>query len=66
MSDCSSCTVRGRAICASLDAGELAELGRMGRRQRVKAGHTLLWEGDAAPLVAKMARAPSDATVTAW
>jgi CRP/FNR family transcriptional regulator len=46
--------VRGRAICASLDAGELAELGRMGRRQRVKAGHTLLWEGDDVPLVANV------------
>lgn len=54
MSDCSSCTVRGRAICASLDAGELAELGRMGRRQRVRAGHTLLWEGDDVPLVANV------------
>lgn len=56
MSDCSSCTVRGRAICASLDAAELAELGRMGRRQRVKAGHTLLWEGDDIPLVANVVR----------
>ena len=54
MSDCASCAVRGRAICASLDAGELAELGRMGRRQRVKSGHTLIWEGDDAPLVANV------------
>ncbi len=56
MSDCSSCTVRGRAICASLDSAELAELGHMGRRQRVKAGHTLLWEGDDAPLIANVLR----------
>jgi len=54
MSDCASCTVRCRAICASLDTGEAAELGQMGRRQRVKAGHTLLWEGDAAPTVANV------------
>jgi len=54
VSDCASCAVRGRAICASLDAGELAELGRMGRRQRVKSGHTLIWEGDDAPLVANV------------
>lgn len=54
MSDCSSCGVRGRAICASLDARELAELGRMGHRQRVGAGQTLLWEGDEVPLVANV------------
>ena len=54
MSDCATCVVRGRAICASLDAGELAELGRMGRRQCVKAGYTLIWEGEGAPLVANV------------
>ena len=54
MSDCASCAVRCRAICASLAADEAAELGRMGRRQRVKAGHTLLWEGDEAPTVANV------------
>lgn len=54
MSDCSTCMVRGRAICASLDDGELAKLGRMGRRQRVKSGQTLLWEGDDVPLVANV------------
>lgn len=54
MNDCSSCVVRNRAICASLTIDELAVLGRMGRRQRVKAGHTLLWEGDDAPVVANV------------
>lgn len=54
MSDCSTCIVRNRAICASLDADELILLGKMGRRQRVKAGHTLLWEGDDAPVVANV------------
>lgn len=54
MNDCSSCIVRNRAICASLTPDELAMLGRMGRRQRVKAGHTLLWEGDDAPVVANV------------
>ncbi|MBN8843704.1 MAG: Crp/Fnr family transcriptional regulator [Sphingomonadales bacterium] len=54
MSDCASCTVRCRAICASLDPDEAAELGKMGRRQRVRAGHTLLWEGDEAPTVANV------------
>ncbi|HMO77466.1 MAG TPA: Crp/Fnr family transcriptional regulator, partial [Sphingopyxis sp.] len=54
MTDCSACVVRNRAICASLDPDELLLLGRMGRRQRVKAGHTLLWEGDDAPVVANV------------
>ena len=54
MSDCASCPVRCRAICASLDAEEVEALGRMGRRQRVTAGHTLLWEGDEAPTVANV------------
>lgn len=54
MSDCSTCIVRNRAICASLNSEELAILGKMGRRQRVKAGQTLLWEGDDAPVVANV------------
>ena len=54
VTDCASCVVRNRAICASLDADELALLGKLGRRQRVKAGHTLLWEGDDAPVVANV------------
>ena len=54
MNDCSSCIVRNRAICASLTGDELAVLGKMGRRQKVKSGHTLLWEGDDAPVVANV------------
>ena len=54
MTDCAACIVRNRAICASLDAGELAALGKMGRRQKVRAGQTLLWEGDGAPVVANV------------
>jgi CRP/FNR family transcriptional regulator, anaerobic regulatory protein len=54
MSDCASCAVRCRAICASLTPDEAEALGRMGRRQRVKAGHTLVWEGDEAPTVANI------------
>ncbi len=56
MSDCASCAVRNRAICSGLDPDELAELGQMGRRQQIKAGHTLLWEGDDVPLVANVLR----------
>lgn len=54
MTDCATCIVRNRAICASLNSEELALLSQMGRRQRVKAGHTLLWEGDDAPVVANV------------
>ena len=54
MTDCATCIVRNRAICASLDSEELSVLGQLGRRQRVKAGHTLLWEGDDAPVVANV------------
>ena len=54
MTDCLSCIVRNRAICASLQPDELLLLGRMGRRQRISSGHTLLWEGDDAPVVANV------------
>ena len=54
MSDCISCVVRNRAICSSLKPEELVILGEMGRRQHVKAGETLLWEGDDAPVVANV------------
>lgn len=51
MSDCSTCVVRNRAICASLDAGELQVMGKLGHKRVMKRGETLLWEGDPAPLV---------------
>jgi CRP-like cAMP-binding protein len=54
VTDCASCVVRNRAICASLNPEELLLLGKMGRKQRVKAGQTLLWEGDDAPVVANV------------
>ena len=54
MTDCATCVVRNRAICASLSPAELAALGKMGRRQKVRAGQTLLWEGDGAPVVANV------------
>ena len=54
MTDCATCVVRNRAICASLNPAELVALGKMGRRQKVRAGQTLLWEGDGAPVVANV------------
>ncbi len=54
MSDCSTCVVRNRAICASLDADELQLLSKLGRKRKIKRGETLLWEGDPAPVVANI------------
>jgi CRP/FNR family transcriptional regulator len=54
VTDCATCVVRNRAICASLNPAELAALGKMGRRQKVRQGQTLLWEGDGAPVVANV------------
>jgi CRP/FNR family transcriptional regulator len=48
---CSDCLVRASAICGSLDAAGLAELGRMGRKVHLRPGQTLLWEGDESVLV---------------
>ncbi len=54
MSDCSTCVVRNRAICASLETDELQLLGKLGRSRTIKRGETLLWEGDPAPVVANI------------
>lgn len=54
MSNCSTCVVRNRAICASLETEELQLLGRLGRNRTIKRGETLLWEDDPAPVVANI------------
>lgn len=51
---CAPCAVRNRAICADLNADEVALLSGLGRRRRLKAGEQLLWEGDEAVLVANV------------
>jgi len=48
---CLDCAVRASAICGSLDAPALDELGRMGRKVHLRPGQTLLWEGDESILV---------------
>lgn len=48
---CSQCPVREAAICHSLSTEALDQLGRTGRRQTLRAGQTLLWEGEEALLV---------------
>lgn len=42
---CASCVVRDRTLCSSLTNHELAILHRVGRRQRLAPGATLMWAG---------------------
>ncbi len=46
--------MRNRAICADLDQGEIRLLNTIGRLKRIGPGEQLLWEGDAAVLVANV------------
>lgn len=54
MSACDLCVVRNRAICASLDSQELEALNAIGRRRALKAGESLIWEGEDSVLVANV------------
>ena len=48
---CETCVVRNRAICSDLETEEISALNRIARRQKMVAGQSLYWEGDAASLV---------------
>lgn len=54
MSSCDLCVVRNRAICAALDANEVEALNAIGRQRTLKAGESLIWEGDESVLVANV------------
>jgi len=54
MSSCAQCLVRNRAICSSLGPAELDALNKLGRRQTVRRGQSLIWEGDESLLVANV------------
>ncbi|MBS0253982.1 MAG: Crp/Fnr family transcriptional regulator [Proteobacteria bacterium] len=54
MSSCDQCLVRNRAICSSLDSGEIAALNTIGRRRTLQAGESLIWEGEDSLLVANV------------
>lgn len=54
MSACESCVVRNRAICSSLDSHEIEALNTIGRRRTLKAGESLIWEGEDSVLVANV------------
>ncbi|MFC0203584.1 Crp/Fnr family transcriptional regulator [Novosphingobium soli] len=54
MASCDLCVVRNRAICAALDAGELAALNAIGRTRNLDAGESIIWEGEDSVLVANV------------
>ncbi len=54
MSNCSTCLVRSRAICAALAPGELQALNAMGRTRTLRAGQPLMWEGEDSLMVANV------------
>ncbi len=54
MSNCDTCVVRNRAICAALDGDEIQVLSTIGRRKVLSAGDPLIWEGDDSLLVANV------------
>lgn len=54
MSQCETCVIRNRAICAGLNDREIAVLSAMGRRRTVDAGEPLIWEDDDSLLVANV------------
>ena len=54
MSSCDLCVVRNRAICSALDGSEIEALNAIGRRRNLKAGESLIWEGEDSVLVANV------------
>ncbi len=54
MNACAQCLVRNRAICSSLNPIELDALNQIGRRQTVRKGQVLIWEGDESLVVANV------------
>ena len=54
MSSCDQCVVRNRAICSALDNEEIKTLNAIGRRRDLKAGESLIWEGEDSVLVANV------------
>ena len=54
MSFCDSCVVRNRAICSALEGKEIDALNAIGRTRKLKAGESLIWEGEDSVLVANV------------
>jgi CRP/FNR family transcriptional regulator len=51
---CATCAIRARAVCASLPAEPRAAFARLGRHRSIRAGQTLIWEGEEPDLVANV------------
>ena len=51
---CAACTARARGICGRLTEEALSGLAAMGRRKRIAAGETLIWQGEDSPPVANL------------
>lgn len=51
---CASCEGRRSAVCDGLAAADLRRLAGLGRTRALSRGHTLIWEGDEADLVANV------------
>ncbi len=54
MTRCSTCTIRHKAICDALNADEIQALNRLSRRRTVRAGQTILGEGEARSIFANI------------
>ena len=54
MSSCDLCVVRNRAICSTLDSGEIEALNTIGRTRKLSPGESLIWEGEDSVLVANV------------
>jgi CRP/FNR family transcriptional regulator len=48
---CDDCAVRDYALCSALEPLELRALSALGRRRSLRAGESLIWEGDDSMLV---------------
>jgi CRP/FNR family transcriptional regulator len=66
MDECAHCAVRESAICHALPEGGLEELSRVGRRQSVKRGQTLLWEGEDSLLVGNVIEGVLKLSAATW
>jgi CRP/FNR family transcriptional regulator, anaerobic regulatory protein len=66
MDACAHCAVRESAICHSLPEDRLEELSRYGRRQNVKRGQTLLWEGEDSLLVGNVIDGVLKLSASTW
>lgn len=66
MDACAHCAVRESAICHSLSDEKLEELSRHGRRQSVKRGQTLLWEGEESLLVGNVIDGVLKLSMSTW